>query len=116
MSVGDWGYQAVATVLPGDFQAWPESVTTDHPVPDDLSDVLNYNALADVPDLPNLGTEIGREFTGEHFPFHLEQFSPDSLFDFDAFNIDQTGSLPLETSQPTTRLQPSHGAPTTGSD
>ncbi|RMZ81724.1 hypothetical protein DV738_g2101, partial [Chaetothyriales sp. CBS 135597] len=83
---------------------------------DDLSNILDFNALADVPDFSNLGTEIGNDFSGANLPFTPQQLRPDSLFDFDAFDIDQAGGLSHEASEPTARLQPSHGAPTHGSD
>jgi hypothetical protein len=101
--------------FPG-FPTWPQPTSPNDPALDDLSDVLDFNALAHVPDLPNLGTEIGHEFTGADLPFNLEQFPPHSFFDFDAFDTDQTGGLPHETSEPTSRLQPSHGASTIDRD
>jgi hypothetical protein len=101
--------------IPG-FAAWPQPAAPADSILDDLSDVFDFNALANVPDLPDLGTEIGHEFNGADLPFHPEQFPPHSFFDFDAFDTDQTGGLPLETSEPTSRLQPPNGAPTTGSD
>ncbi|RMD40808.1 hypothetical protein DV735_g4348, partial [Chaetothyriales sp. CBS 134920] len=111
MSDGMWGYQPVDASLP----AWAEPAP---PVDllDDLSNILDFNALANVPDFSNLGTEIGNDFSGANLPFAPQQLRPDSLFDFDAFDIDQAGGLSHEASEPTARLQPSHGAPTHGSD
>ena len=106
---------AMSAPLTG-FSAWSQSATRNDPVLDDLSDVFDFNALANVPDFPNLGTEIGHEFTGADFPFHPEQFPSHSFFDFDAFDTDQTGSLPHEASKPTSSLQPSHGASIIDSD
>ncbi|RMZ88702.1 hypothetical protein DV736_g4059, partial [Chaetothyriales sp. CBS 134916] len=111
VSDGMWGYQPVDASLP----AWAEP-TPPVDLLDDLSNVLDFNALADVPDFSNLGTEIGNDFSGANLPFASQQLPPDSLFDFDAFDIDQTGGLSHEASEPTARLQPSHGAPTHGSD
>ncbi|ETN46762.1 uncharacterized protein HMPREF1541_00951 [Cyphellophora europaea CBS 101466] len=109
-------YQAAEAALPSDFAQWPELSAPGNALPHDFSDVLNFNALADVPSFPDLGTEIGRELGGEHLLFNQQQLSPDSFFDFDAFNVDEKSGLPLETSEPASRLQPSHGAPITGSD
>lgn len=116
MSDGDWTYQAAEAALSGDFNQWPELLAPGNALPDDFSDILQYNALADVPSLPNLGTEIGREFSGEYLPVNHSQLSADTFFDFDAFNVEEKGSLPLETAEPASRLQPSHGAPITGCD
>ena len=60
--------------------------------------------------IPNLGAEIGNEFNGADLGFHPEQFPPHSFFDFDAFDTDQTGRLPHEASEQTSRVQPNHGA------
>ena len=105
-----WAYQPVDASLP----SWAQP-----PSPsdlDDLSDVLHYNALTDVPDFSNLGTEIGLEFDGGNLPFSNSTFPTDTLFDFDAFDTDQTGGLPHEASEPISSMQPSYGAPSTGSD
>ena len=109
---------AMSAPLPG-FPAWPQPSTSNDPhdsVLGDLADVLDFNALANVPDLPNLGTEIGHEFSGASFPFHPEQFPSHSFFDFDAYDIDETGGLPHETSKPTSCLQPPNGASLVDSD
>ena len=113
MSGGDWGVEAVE---PTEFQTWVQPPSPTAPILDDLPDVFNFNALADVPDLPNLGTDIGHEFVGADFALGAEQFSADTLFDFSAFDPDPTGDLSLEASQPTPCLQSQNGAPTIGSD
>lgn len=106
---------AMSAPLSG-FPAWPQPAAPNDSILDDLSDVLDFNALANVPDLPNLGTEIGHEFSGADLALHPEQFPSHSFFDFDAFDTDQTSGLPYETSEPTSRLQPSHGASIVDSD
>lgn len=97
-------------------QLWPELPPSSLPDLDDISNLLNDNALANLQSIPDFGTEIVNDLDGTGFLFHPEQFPTDSLFDFDAFDTDQTSGFPHEASEPTTRMQPTHGAPITGSD
>lgn len=115
VSDGFWE-QAGQTGLAGDFFEWPEPPTPGHALSGDLSDVLHYNALADVPSIPDVGAEIGREFSGQYLPIDNDQLSIDSLFDFNAFDGLEKSGLPLETPEPATSLQSFHGAPINGSD
>lgn len=115
MSDGFWE-QAGEISLASDYLGWSEPLTPGNALSGDLSDILHYNALADVPSIPDVGAEIGREFSGQYLPVDHDQLSIDSLFDFNAFDGLEKGSLPLETPEQASRLQSLHGAPIDGSD
>lgn len=114
MSTGDFGYQPAN--LQSEAQLWNQLPPPGLPDSDDISHLLNDNALADLQPLPDFGTEIVNDLDGTGFLLHPDQLPTNSFFDFDAFDTDQTSGLSHETSQPTSRLQPTHGAPLTGSD
>jgi len=80
----------------------------------DLQDLFGFNALANVADLPDIGRDLGNSWDGSGLPGHPLQ--PHSLFDFDAYFHDDPGFLPDDASQQTTRVQPTNGAPSYGSD
>ncbi|KAK7900517.1 transcription factor that binds to CRE motif [Exophiala xenobiotica] len=116
LSTGDLGFQATGVPMQPDQQFWTQLPPPSLPDFDDISDLLNDNSLADLQPLPDFGTEIVGDLDGTGFLLHPEQFPTNSFFDFDAFDTDQTSGLPHETSEPTTCMQPTHGAPITGSD
>lgn len=116
MSAGHLGAQIINHPIQPSLQSWSQSAPTNDPSFDDLSGIFNFNALADLQSIPDFGTAISDEFDGTDFFIHSEQLSHNSFFDFDAFDTDQTSGLSNETSEPTTRMQPTHGAPITGSD
>lgn len=110
------GYQAASGVIRSDLPSWAQLPSAGASDLDDLSNLLDDNALAAMQDLPDFGAEIVHDVNGSGFFFHSDQFPTNSFFDFDAFDTDQTGGLPHEASEPTTHMQPTHGAPLTGSD
>jgi len=75
-----------------------------HPLPDNLDELFEFNALGDMPALPDFGSSILHDLSsaGIHCP---EQFPADSYFDFDAFNIDTTSDLSYQAPQPVSGLQ-----------
>ena len=116
MSAGDLGYEAASVPIQSDIQLWSQLPSSSFPGLDDISSLLNDNALADLQSLPDFGHEIGNDLDGAGFFLHPDELPTNSFFDFDAFDTDQAGGLPHETSEPTSRMQPTHGAPLTGSD
>ena len=115
MSAGDLGYQH-ANVCIGQGQSWNQLPASGLPDFDDISLLLDDNALTHVPALPDFGDAIVNDLDGAGFFLHPDQLPTNSFFDFDAFDTDQTSGLPHETSEPTSCLQPSHGASLVDSD
>ena len=116
MSTGVVGYEAANVPIQSDVSTWPQLSTSGLPDLDDISSLLNDNSLANLQPLPDFGTEISQDLDRDGFYFHLDQLPTNSFFDFDAFDTDQTSSLSHEATEPTSRMQPTHGAPITGSD
>jgi len=110
------GYQPAIVPIQPDFSSWAQLPPSSIPDLDDISNLLNDNSLADLQSLPDFGTEIIQDLDGTGFLLHPDQLPTNSFFDFDAFDTDQTGSLPHETSEQTPCMQPTHGAPIAGSD
>jgi len=110
------GYQSAIVPIQPDFPTWAQLPPSGFPDLDDISNLLNDNSLAHIQSLPDFGSEIVDDLDGTGFLLHPDQLPTNSFFDFDAFDTDQTGSLSHETSEPTSRMQPTHGAPITGSD
>jgi hypothetical protein len=116
VSAGDLGYQPASLSIDHQDQSWDQLPASGLPDFDDISLLLDDNALTHVPAIPDFGTAIVHDLDGAGFLLHSDQLPTNSFFDFDAFDTDQTSGLPYEASEPTTRLQPTHGAPITGSD
>ncbi|KIX02470.1 uncharacterized protein Z518_08411 [Rhinocladiella mackenziei CBS 650.93] len=116
VSTGTLGYQAAGVPIQAEVQSWSQLSPPSLPDLDDISDLLNDNALADLQSLPDFGAEIVNDLDGRGFFLHPDQLPTNSFFDFDAFDTDQTSGLPHETPEPASRMQPTHGAPLTGSD
>jgi hypothetical protein len=116
VSTGDLGYEVARGANQSEVQHWSQLPSSSVPDFDDISHLLNDNALADLQSLPDLGSAIVNDLDGTGLLLHPDQLPTNSFFDFDAFDIDQASGLPHETSEPTTRVQPTHGAPITGSD
>jgi len=116
VSAGDLGYQPASGLIGFPDQSWDQLSTSGLPDFDDISLLLDDNALTDVPTLPDFGAAIVQELDGAGFLVHPDQLPTNSFFDFDAFDTDQTSGLSYETPEPTSSLQPTHGAPITGSD
>lgn len=110
------GYQPPSVSIESQAQSWDQLPTSGVSDFDDISLLLDDNALTNVPALPDFGTAIVHDFDGPGFFLHPDQLPTNSFFDFDAFDTDQTSGLSYEASEPTTSLQPTHGAPSTGSD
>ena len=81
---------------------------------DDLRNILDYNALANVPNLP----DFGRDFVDDLFNGGLDGSSLPShpFVDYEAYITDDPSDLSNETSEPTSRMQSQFGAPSRGSD
>ncbi|KAK4938534.1 transcription factor that binds to CRE motif [Elasticomyces elasticus] len=116
VSTGDMGYQASCLPIQPDDQLWAQLPPANLSDFDDISNLLNDNALADLQSLPDFGTEIVHDLDGTGFLDNPLQLPTNSFFDFDAFDTDQTCGISHEASEPTTSMQPTHGAPITGSD
>jgi len=71
---------------------------------DNSDDLFEFNALGEIPTLPNFGSGIVNDLVsaGINCP---EQFPTDPYFDFDAFDFDTTSNLPYQASQPTSGSQ-----------
>lgn len=74
------------------------------PLPDNSDYLFDFNALSDIPTLPDFGGGIVNDLTsaGSNCP---EQLSADPYFDFDAFIFDATSDLSYQTPQPTSGSQ-----------
>ncbi|EXJ66794.1 uncharacterized protein A1O5_09989 [Cladophialophora psammophila CBS 110553] len=116
VSAGDLGYELANLPIDPETQPWDQLPASGLPDLDDISLLLDDNALADVQSFPDFGAAIVNDLDGTGFLLHPDQLPPNSFFDFDAFDTDQASGLSHEASEPTTRLQPTHGAPLTGSD
>ena len=81
---------------------------------DELRDVFNYNALADVSGLPDFGEGLLDDFSNAGMDGST--LPSNSFFDYDTFFKDHPSDLPNETSEPTSRMQSQYGAPPQGSD
>lgn len=79
---------------------------------DDLRELLEFNAHADVPDISYLSGGLLDAFSQAGGP--RSAFPADSLFDYESYERDSSSSFPDETSQPASRLQPDHRAPNHG--
>lgn len=110
------GYQAATVPVQPEAQLWDQLPSSGLPDLDDISHLLNDNALADLQSIPDFGSAIVNDLDGTGFLLHPDQLPTNSFFDFDAFDTDQTSGLSHEASEQTTRMQPTHGAPITGSD
>jgi len=110
------GYQSAIVPIQSEFPTWAQLPPSGFSDLDDISNLLNDNSLANIQSLPDFGSEIVDDLDGTGFLLHPDQLPTNSFFDFDAFDTDQTSSLSHETSEQTTRMQPTHGAPITGSD
>ncbi|KAL2443951.1 hypothetical protein ABEF95_014296 [Exophiala dermatitidis] len=116
VSTGGVGYQAADGSPQSAGQPWSQLPPSSVPDFDDISNLLNDNALADLQPLPDFGSAIVNDLDGTGFLQHPDQLPTNSFFDFDAFDTDQASGLPHETPEQTTCMQPTHGAPLTGSD
>jgi len=116
VSAGDLGYQPASVPIDHQDQSWNQLPPSGLPDFDDISLLLDDNALTDVPALPDFGAAIVHDIDEAGFFLHPDQLPTNSFFDFDAFDTDQTSGLSYEASEPTSGLQPTHGAPITGSD
>ncbi|EXJ58457.1 hypothetical protein A1O7_05882 [Cladophialophora yegresii CBS 114405] len=116
VSAGDLGYQPASVPFDHQDQSWDQLPAPGLPDFDDISLLLDDNALTNVSALPDFGAAIVNDLDGAGFLLHPDQLPTNSFFDFDAFDTDQTGGLPYEASEPTTSLQPTHGASLTDCD
>ena len=80
---------------------------------DDLRELLEYNAHADVPDISYLSGGLLDAFSQAGGA--RSSFPADSLFDYESYERDSSTGFPDETPQPPSRLQPDHRAPYYGS-
>jgi transcriptional activator HAC1 len=116
VSTGDLGYEAAGVPVQSSEPFWSQLPPSSLPDLDDISHLLHDNSLAALQSFPDFGAEIVHDLDGTGFLLHPDQLPTNSFFDFDAFDTDQTSGLSHETSEPTSGLQPTHGAPITGSD
>ena len=81
---------------------------------DSLRDVLNYDAFAHVPAIP----DVGRDLLDGLFNGGVDglSLSADPFFNFDAFIEDHPTDLSNEASESTSSVQSQFGAPPRGSD
>jgi hypothetical protein len=110
------GYQPASVSFDHQDQSWDQLPASGLPDFDDISLLLDNNALTHVSTLPDFGAAIVNDLDGAGFLLHPDQLPTNSFFDFDAFDTDQTSGLPYEASEPTTSLQPTHGASLTDCD
>ncbi|ETI22564.1 hypothetical protein G647_06640 [Cladophialophora carrionii CBS 160.54] len=116
VSAGDLGYQPASVSFDDQEQSWDQLPASGLPDFDDISLLLDDNALTDVSAVPDFGAAIVNDLDGAGFLLHPDQLPTNSFFDFDAFDTDQTGGLSYEASESTTSLQPTHGASLTDCD
>ena len=76
---------------------------------DDLRELLEYNAQADVPDISYLSGGLFDAFNDAGGP--RSAFPADLLFDYESYERDGSTGIPDETPKPPSRLQPGHRAP-----